>query len=461
MLTPPGAAVAAGGGGGIPTQGRRFYDAGMLAAPLPENETQRLAELRSLGLLDTPPEERFNHLVRLATKALGVPMAYIALIDADRQYFKAQTGLDCNCTQTDRDVSFCSHTIAHGEPLIIEDAAADERFSDSPLVTGEPYVRFYAGFPLAGPGGHHVATLCVVDSQPRSRDTINLDAMHELARLAERELSVMSVLEAQEALLAARAELDATQRRLADELDAAARYVRSLIPEPLTDGPVLTDWHYLGSSSVGGDLFGYHALPCGRIAVYLFDVSGHGVGASLHGSSVYQTLRRGTLLDVDYTCPESVLEGLNRAFPMEENDGKFVTCWYGVYHPASRTLRYCAAGHHPATLFLPGTDDVTHLGEPGLMLGVDEGFGYRAREVAVMPGARLYLYSDGAFEVRAAPGPGEASDDMLQLDGLAGILARHARGDADRLDGILSDIRRYQGHDRFEDDYSMLEVTFV
>ncbi len=457
---------------GIAAGPSAFYASVMLAPPIPDNEQQRLDDLRRLGLVGSPPEERFDQLTRLATRVLGVPTAYIALVDANRQFMKSAQNVPVCKREIPRDQSFCGHTIAAGEPLIIEDASADERFADNPLVTGEPYVRFYAGFPLRGPNGHLVATLCVVDSRPRKKEDVNLEALAELAKLAERELGLVGVIEAQEELLAARAERDAAQRRLAHELEAAGQYVTSLLPAPTSDGPVRFDWRFDASSAVGGDLFGYHALPDGRTALYLLDVSGHGVGASLHSASVFQTIRNMTLPGVNWRCPEAVLTALNRAFPMEQNDGKFVTLWYGVYHPDTRTLRYCAAGHHPASLFVPGVEEVTALGEPGLMIGVDADFAYHAREVALMPGARLYLYSDGAFEVRRNDDPDEP---MLGIDGLAAILAKHAHHDpaadanpdaaygpsASRLDRVVADLHAHLGHARFDDDFTLLEATFV
>ena len=112
----------------------------MLRAPIATDEQDRLADLRALRLLDTPREERFDRIVRIAAQVLDVPIAYIALVDSDRQWFKAQCGLATD--ETGRDISFCGHAIQQDEPLIIPDARLDPRFHDNPLVTGEPYVRF-------------------------------------------------------------------------------------------------------------------------------------------------------------------------------------------------------------------------------------------------------------------------------------------------------------------------------
>src|SRR4051812_22692150 len=119
----------------------------MIAAPIPVDDAERLEALRSLDLLDTAPEERFDRITRVLSMVMNVPMAYISLVDSDRQWFKSSCGL--NSSQTPRDISFCGHAILADEPMVIPDTAADERFCDNPLVTGDPYVRFYAGYPLA------------------------------------------------------------------------------------------------------------------------------------------------------------------------------------------------------------------------------------------------------------------------------------------------------------------------
>src|SRR4029453_2208579 len=109
----------------------------MLPAPILADEDDRLADLQALRLLDTPPERRFDRIVRLAGDVLDAPIAYIALIDSDRQWFKAKCGLAAD--QTGRDISFCGHAIQDTKPLIVPDASIDPRFHDNPLVTGEPF----------------------------------------------------------------------------------------------------------------------------------------------------------------------------------------------------------------------------------------------------------------------------------------------------------------------------------
>jgi GAF domain-containing protein len=155
------------------------------SAPLPEDEETRLAALRSLGLLDTPREQRFDRLTRLAAAILDVPVALIGFVDKDRQWFKSVHGLQLR--QTSRDVSFCAHAVSSRETLIVPDALQDARFADNPLVTGGPRIRFYVGFPLFS-AGSCVGTLCACDFRPRHVDADTMSLLRDIAALAELEL---------------------------------------------------------------------------------------------------------------------------------------------------------------------------------------------------------------------------------------------------------------------------------
>ena len=150
-----------------------------------QNEEQRLASLHGLSILDTPPEERFDRITRLAASIFNTPMASITLVDRDRQWFKSSYGLDA--VESSRETSFCSHAVAAQDVLVVPDAFQDPRFSDNPLVTGSPRIRFYAGCPIfVGPDC--VGTVCVLDNRPRQIDDNSVSLLHDLAALAELEL---------------------------------------------------------------------------------------------------------------------------------------------------------------------------------------------------------------------------------------------------------------------------------
>jgi signal transduction histidine kinase/CheY-like chemotaxis protein len=152
-----------------------------MSAPIPPNEAERLAALRSYDILDTPPEEGFDRVARLAAVVLDVPIALISLLDEGRQWFKARVGFDP--PETPRDQAFCAYTILGDDVLYVRDATKDPRFALNPLVTCEHGIRFYAGAPLTVPDGQHIGTLCTIDTQPRELDEAKRQALRDLAAL--------------------------------------------------------------------------------------------------------------------------------------------------------------------------------------------------------------------------------------------------------------------------------------
>ncbi|MDR2306348.1 MAG: diguanylate cyclase [Paucimonas sp.] len=158
----------------------------MQIAPSPLNEAARLCFLESLNILDTPAEETFDRITRLASVLLDVPMALVSLVDTNRQWFKSRQGLDVS--ETGRDVAFCAHALHAEDILVIPDAIADPRFADNPLVTGGPRIRFYAGVPLRFAGELSVGTLCVLDTRAREVSATELAHLRDLARIVEREM---------------------------------------------------------------------------------------------------------------------------------------------------------------------------------------------------------------------------------------------------------------------------------
>ncbi len=157
----------------------------------PHDEKTRLETLRSLKLLDTSPEERFDRLTRLAKRMFGVSISLVSLVDADRQWFKSRQGLDAN--ETPRDISFCGHAILGDDIFMVPDASKDERFADNPLVTESPNIRFYAGCPLRVMNGSKIGTLCIIDEEPRHLDEEDMALLRDLTEMAEQELAAVQL----------------------------------------------------------------------------------------------------------------------------------------------------------------------------------------------------------------------------------------------------------------------------
>lgn len=159
----------------------------MQKPPIPDNEIQRLSSLRALHILDTPPEERFDCITRLAKEFFGVPIALITLVEEKRQWFKSVIGLAVR--ETARDVSFCAHAMLAQELFIIPDALADERFADNPDVLGGPQIRFYAGCPLYAYDGSALGTFCIIDRQPRTFSSADQEVLRALGTWVEAKIN--------------------------------------------------------------------------------------------------------------------------------------------------------------------------------------------------------------------------------------------------------------------------------
>lgn len=278
------------------------------------------------------------------------------------------------------------------------------------------------------------------------------DRLELVARVRHHSRGYVALLERNEAFQALRA----SRQVLANDIDSAARYVRSLLPPPQRIGSIEADWRFVPSASLGGDAFGYHALDDEHVAVYLLDVCGHGVGAALLSVSALNAIRSESLPQTDFRDPAAVLAALNRAFPMERHNDMFFTVWYGVYHLPSRRLRWAGGGHPPA--LLTGAAGQPHrqlLDSDGPLIGAVEGLEFTASETQVPAGGRLFLFSDGAFEVIRPDGSMWAFDDFLAT------LTAPQHAFTSRLDGLIATIRGLSGRDDFNDDFSMVELSFT
>jgi sigma-B regulation protein RsbU (phosphoserine phosphatase) len=279
------------------------------------------------------------------------------------------------------------------------------------------------------------------------------DRLELLARIRYHSRGYINLLQRNEAYEA----LKASQRILANDLAQAARYVQSLLPERLKKGPIKTDWRFIPSASLAGDTFGYHWLDDDHFALYLLDVSGHGVGPALLSVSALNSLRSQSLPATDFHQPDQVLAALNRAFQMDQQNGLYFTIWYGVYHKPTRTIHY-AGGGHPPTILLTGPSEAdvkVHLLEAkGPMIGADLDLQFPADSITLESHAMLYLFSDGAYEIEKADGamwPWSEFVSFMSTAGPPGGL---------KMDLLIEHDRGLMGKSDFADDLSIVEFRF-
>lgn len=279
------------------------------------------------------------------------------------------------------------------------------------------------------------------------------DPIELIARVKHHSRGYVAQIERNEAFAA----LELSQKALAHELAQAAAYVRSLLPEPVSSGAVTTDWRFIPSVQLGGDSFGYDWLDPEHFAVFLLDVSGHGVKSALLSMTAMNAVRTRTL-NVSFQDPAAVLAALNDAFQMDQYEGMYFTIWYGVFEPATRRLVFASAGHPPALLLdrHEGRTRVTRVGEAGFTIGMLPGVPFSNSETTVPPAANLFVFSDGAYEIT------QPDETMWGIDDLAGTLAASDPSAGPLpLDGVEATIRKVRAVPNFEDDVSILEVRFA
>jgi sigma-B regulation protein RsbU (phosphoserine phosphatase) len=249
--------------------------------------------------------------------------------------------------------------------------------------------------------------------------------------------------------------IEETQKRLEEELQEAAKYVISILPEPM-EKPFRITWAYDPSTELGGDSFGYHWIDDTHFAVYLLDVCGHGVGAALLSVAAINVIRSGSLPGIDFLDPGQVLGGLNDTFQMERHNNMYFTIWYGVYDRVSRTISHASGGHPPALLLKPGEsgDVIDQLLSPGMLIGGMPDMTYQSATNAVPPGSRLFVYCDGAYEIKRPDGT------MLDFDrDFLPFLQKNGRNPT-LPDDVLAWVRSIHRDEDLDDDYSFLAIDF-
>lgn len=368
----------------------------------PEVEDERVRALEQLHMMDTPQEERFARITRMARCVFGVPMASVNLIDRDRQWFKQADGLELGSGTHRRD-SVCTATIARayrqpGDPALIIEDTAESEFAALPGV-GVDGIRFYAGYPLYGPGGHAVGTFCVFDTAPRRLTPADVDTLRELAAWAQRELES------------------------ADDLERASAVQRQLLPRTLDD---LEGYRVcalcLPAYAVGGDFYDHYRVAGGAVFT-VADVMGKGLGAAILAASVRSALRAATRA-VDAAACRVDLAATVRTVAVELEDelagtDTFVTLFHARLDAETGAVEYVDAGHGFAAI-VRRDGGIVPLTGGGLPLGVSRDEQWVPKHVTLEPGDTLAVASDGVLDL-----VGDGSD----IRPLLHLLAQNAEPD--------------------------------
>jgi serine phosphatase RsbU (regulator of sigma subunit) len=370
-----------------------------MIAPKPQNETERLAALRSYEILDSPPEAAFDDITRLVAHICQVPIAVINLIDEDRQFFKSEIGLGVR--ETPLDVSICAHALLQKGLFVVSDTLLDERFRGNPLVTGDPHLRFYAGALLESEQGQPLGTLCVLDYKTRELSPEQTSALQTLAR------HVMHLLE--------------LRRRYRHEKRIAETLQRAMLLRP-TEGqfPGLSvepiyeaAW---SEAEVGGDFYDAFTLPGNKVALVVGDVAGKGLAAAARSAEVKYALR--VYLRESPSPSEAVTRLNNFLCDVQGMDGRigdaFVALAAAVIDPTTGEAQIVQAGLEPP--LVQRADGTTETVEQGAMpLGILSGAEYRDDPLTLFPGDLLLLLTDGITEARAGR-------EFFGFDGVEGVL---------------------------------------
>ncbi|UCE56351.1 MAG: SpoIIE family protein phosphatase [Desulfobacterales bacterium] len=255
-------------------------------------------------------------------------------------------------------------------------------------------------------------------------------------------------------IISTRKDLKEQKTKLDEELTEAADYVKTMLPSPISEGPVYIEWLFVPSASLGGDAFGYNWLDDNHFAIYLLDVSGHGVGAAFLSVSVLNVLRPESLTDIDFKIPNQVLGKLNMTFQGEKHNDMFFTLWYGVYNVPTRTLTYASAGHPPALLLSKGSN-ITHLKTRNFVIGGMLNVEYEQKIQSVDAGTSLYVFSDGVYEIKTRDG------SMWGFREYTSLLSDLDSNKYNSLDNLYNETLQLSKGEAFEDDYTILRARFI
>ncbi|MET0843098.1 MAG: SpoIIE family protein phosphatase [Mycetocola sp.] len=384
-------------------------------AAVSASERMRIAAVEELDLLDTPPEERFDRITRIAQQLFDVPVVEINLLDENRQFTKSpQT--PGHSPNSPRSESFCDITIQEQGLLVVPDATADARFAHRDTVTGPRHIRFYAGRPLSIDPGLNVGTLCLVDTSPRDLTDDDRQLLDDLGTWVEREL------------------------RETAERDRAADIQRSLLPQGRPGAPA---WDSAGLSvplhQVSGDFYNWSEHGTG-VDVTVADVMGKGAGAAIVGAGVRSAFQARTGTD-----PALAIAQVNAQLASDfDATATFATLFHARLDVASGDLVYADAGHG-LTIIARADGRVERLQATGLPVGVTPAGTWQTGSTTLLAGDVLLSFTDGLLDL--------FDGTLASLDRL-GELARTATSVHDITERIRALI-----HGNATDDVTLVVIT--
>jgi PAS domain S-box-containing protein len=238
------------------------------------------------------------------------------------------------------------------------------------------------------------------------------------------------------------------------DLEKASRYVNSLLPEEIDSQTLKIKWKIIPSSHLGGDSFGYHWIDDENLALYMLDVTGHGVGAALHSVSALNMLKFETLINTDFRNPSEVLNGLNQVFQMTDHYSLFITLWYIVYNKATRELTAAGAGHPPLIIY-PSNGKPFKIASQNTMIGIDDQVTFRSDNYRIKENTDIFIYTDGSYEVRLP------DDNMMKIDDLVDYLSLNRDKPDNEIESLYNHLVDLNSGNSLEDDFTMMKVSFV
>ena len=413
--------------------------------PKPPQEEERLAALARYEILDAPLEDEFEDVTRLIARVCDVPVALISLVDRDRQWFVSEVGLGVR--ETSLDISICAHAILQPGLFVVPDTQADARFSDNPVVMGDPHLRFYAGALLETSDGYPLGTLCVLDSKTRELTEEQKDILQVLARQVMRQIELRSLLLQQSRAMAekeqARLMLDAAYEREKRIAETLQRSLLRDVPEQAFPGLDVVSRYEAAwnEAEVGGDFYDAFPVGAGKVALVLGDVAGKGLGAAARTAEVKYALR--AFLQ-EYPHPARTLARLNDFLCSfhdygTEDTPRFIVVALGVVDTGTGEAIFSIAGAEPPVVLRRDGASETKTGH-GLPLGIQPGVEYETYQWRLESGDTLLLATDGLTEARQG-------DDYLGHAGLIRIAGQAQRAPSLRAMGeaILRDVKAFGG----------------